>query len=192
MTDARSTADSCRLALPAEAERLAAIQRRSWTRQLPPDVANHALAAIDLETMTASWASAITRPPLATLRVLVATEAGRPVGFAAVGPSDDDDARPGQDALVAEFVIDPAAQRRGHGSRLLHAVADTLRADGFTRATWWVPSTDDPLRRFLVSAGWAPDGAHREVGSEDGVATVKMIRMHTALTDADADPDPDA
>ena len=67
-----------------------------------------------------------------------------------------------------------------------------MMADGFTRATWWVPSTDDPLRRFLVSAGWAPDGAHREVGSEDGVATVKMIRMHTALTDADADPDPDA
>ena len=50
-----------------------------------------------------------------------------------VWTDDDPDAEPGEDALVAEFVVDPSAQRQGHGSRLLNAVADTLRADGFTR-----------------------------------------------------------
>lgn len=182
VTDAPRTPDSCRLALPAEAERLAALQRRSWQQQWPPDVATHILASVDLATMAASWASAIARPPLATMRVLVATSQGRPVGFAAVGPSDDDDADPGSDGLVAEFVVDPPAQRQGHGSRLLNAVADTLRADGFTRATWWVRSTDDPLRRFLESAGWAADGAHRSVGTADEAATVRMVRLHTALS----------
>lgn len=147
----------------------------------PTDIADHVLGGVSLDSMTQSWEAAILRPPLATLRVLVAVSNAGVVGFAAVGPSDDEDAHPGEDALVAEFVIDPQAQRHGHGSRLLNAVADTLRADGFTRATWWVRSTDDPLRRFLESAGWGPDGAHQSVGTEDEAARVKMLRMHTSL-----------
>jgi len=182
VTDAPRTPDSCRLALPAEAERIAAIQRRSWQQLFPTDVAEHVLASVDLASMTESWAHAIAKPPLAKFRVLVAIEDGRVVGFAAIGPSDDDDAHPGQDAMVGEFIVDPPAQRQGHGSRLLNAVADTMRADGFNRATWWVRSTDDPLRRFLDSAGWGPDGGHQTVSTEDEAASVKMIRMHTALS----------
>ncbi|MFP5416760.1 MAG: N-acetyltransferase family protein [Actinomycetes bacterium] len=181
MTDAPRTADACRLALAIEADRLATIQRRSWQQLFPSEVADHVLAHVDLDSMAQSWAAAIARPPLARFRVLVALAESRPVGFAAIGPSDDEDAHPGQDALVGEFIIDPPHQRRGHGSRLLHAVADTLRADGFTRATWWVRSTDDPLRRFLESSGWGPDGGHRTVGTEDEAASVKMLRMHTTL-----------
>lgn len=175
------TPDSVRLALPAEAETIAAIQRRSWQQRFPPDVAASVLSNIDLATMTMQWQAAITRPPLAQFRVLVAIGDGRLVGFAAIGPSDDPDSSPDADGEVAEFVVDPQAQRRGHGSRLLNAVADTLRADGFTRGTWWVRSTDDPTRKFLTSAGWAPDGSHRTVGTEDDSMRVKMLRLHTAL-----------
>ena len=178
---APSLPDSCRLALPAEAETIAAIQRRSWQQLFPPDVATQILSHVDLATMTQSWESAIMRPPLATMRVLVAVANNRPVGFAVMGPSDDDDANQAADGLVVEFIIDPPAQRQGHGSRLLNAVADTLRADGFTRGTWWVRSTDDPLRRFAESAGWGPDGAYRTVSTEDEAASVKMLRYHTAL-----------
>lgn len=176
-----STPDSVRLALPGEAEVIAAIQRRSWQQVFPPDVARSVLASVDLASMAASWAAGILRPPLAELRVLVAISDGRVVGFAAIGPSDDPDAVAGEDALVAEFVIDPQAQRRGHGSRLLNAVADTMRADGFSRATWWVRSTDDPTRRFVTESGWDADGAHQEVATSDEAARVKMIRLHTAL-----------
>ena len=174
-------ADSVRLALPAEAAQIAAVQRRTWTQQLPAEVAEEVLAGIDLETMAASWQAAIQRPPLAQFRVLVAVTDSRVVGFAAVGPSDDPDAEPGEDALVAEFVVDPSAQRQGHGSRLLNAVADTLRADGFTRATWWVRSIDDVTRRFVTESGWEADGAHQEVETPDEAARVKMVRLHTAL-----------
>ena len=128
MTDAPRTADSCRLALPSEAERLAAIQRRSWQQLLPIPVAEQILGEVDLAAMTASWQAAIQRPPLAKFRVLVAVADKRVVGFAAVGPSDDPDADPGSDALVGEFIVDPVTQRQGHGSRLLNAVADTLRS----------------------------------------------------------------
>lgn len=174
-------ADSVRLALPAEAGSIAALQRRGWTQSMPAEVVSDVLASVDLATMTASWEQAILRPPLAQFRVLVAVGDGRVVGFAAVGPSDDPDAEAGSDALVAEFMVDPQAQRRGHGSRLLHACVDTLRADAFVRATWWASATDDVLRSFLTAGGWAADGAHTEVAATDGGPRLKLVRLHTAI-----------
>lgn len=174
-------ADSVRLALPTEAEAIAALQRRAWVAHLPQQTADSMLAAVDLADMTDSWQQAILRPPLAQYRVLVAVGTQRITGFAAVGPSNDPDAEAGSDALVAEFMIDPAAQRQGHGSRLLNAVADTLRADGFSRATWWVRSTDDILLGFLREAGWDADGAHTEVAMSADGPRLRLVRLHTAL-----------
>ncbi|MCB0913541.1 MAG: GNAT family N-acetyltransferase [Propionibacteriaceae bacterium] len=174
-------ADSVRLALPAEAGAIATLQRRAWQQTLPSDLAAEVLASVDLAGMTESWEAAIRRPPLAQFRVLVALGAERVVGFAALGPSDDPDAAAGADALVAEFVVDPVAQRNGHGSRLLNACVDTLRADGFTRATWWVQAGDDVLRRFLTEAGWAADGAHTEVALTGAGPRLKLVRLHTAI-----------
>ncbi len=103
------------------------------------------------------------------------------MGFAAVGPSNDPDATGGSDALIAEFVIDPDQLGQGHGSRLLHACVDTLRADGFERATWWIRASDDSLRGFLIDSGWAPDGAHREAALDENGPRVKFLRLHTAI-----------
>ena len=178
---------SVRLALPSEAAGIAAVQRRSWTQLYAEQTAARLLAGSDLATITEAWEAAIQRPPLATLRVLVAVDSSDPgrhrvVGFAAVGPSDDPDASPGEDGMVAEFTIDPLAQRHGHGSRLLQACVDTLRADGYQRATWWVRSSDDPLRAFLTEAGWAADGAHTEVGTEDDPSGIRFVRLHTDIS----------
>ncbi len=175
-------ADSVRLALPAEATQIAAIQRRGWVQRFPQQLADSVLAELDLADMVESWHGAIVRPPLAQFRVLAAVSDDKVVGFAAVGPSDDDDAEPGVDGLVAEFTIDPPAQRGGHGSRLLNACVDTLRADGFERATWWVRTTDDALRGFLIEAGWAPDGSYQEIGTDEEQTRVKLIRLHTDIT----------
>jgi GNAT superfamily N-acetyltransferase len=112
--------------------------------------------------------------------VLVALDHEQVVGFAAVTTSDDPDADPASDALVAEFCVSPDSTRAGHGSRLLNAVIDTLRADGFGRATIWLNATDDIFRAFLTESGWAPDGAHRELDLYgDGSVRVKQIRLHT-------------
>ena len=99
-------------------------------------------------------------------------------------PGEDDDADPGMDGAIDLFVVDPAAQHRGHGSRLLNACADTLRADGFGRAGCWVNTEDDALRRFLTAAGWAADGATREIGPEDESVHLKQVRLHTNLAAA--------
>ena len=143
------------------------------------------LGRLVVEEMAAAWLAAITRPPRASYRVLVAVDQQRVVGFATTVPSPDDDAEEGRDGEVEQFVVDPVAQHRGHGSRLLNACADTLRADGFGRASWWVAATDDDLRRFLTAAGWAADGASREIGLEDGSVRLKQVRLQTDLAVSD-------
>lgn len=181
--------DSVRLALPAEAASIARLQRRAWEQRLDPEAAT-VLGEIDLDAMVEAWHRAITRPPAARFRVLVAIATDRAsgaasqvVGFAATVPSDDADAA-AHDGEIEEFLVDPPAQRQGHGSRLLHACVDTLRADGFTRARWWLSAGDDVLRRFATDAGWAPDGAWRELGTDDEHPDVrlKQIRLHTDIT----------
>jgi ribosomal protein S18 acetylase RimI-like enzyme len=180
-----TVADSVRLALPGEAGSIAELQRRAWSGQLPQATADALLADLAVSEMTDAWRLAITRPPQARFRVLVAVAQHRVVGFATTIPSPDPDAEPGQDGQIDEFAIDPPAQRRGHGSRLLNACVDTLRADGFSRATWWVTSTDDVVRAFLSEAGWAPDGGWREIGTDDEAIRVKQIRMHTDISATD-------
>jgi len=108
------------------------------------------------------------------------------VGFAATGPSDDPDPDPDADVVadgaITVFHVDPDHARAGHGSRLLQACVDTLVADGFSRASFWIFSADDILRRFLADAGWAPDGAHRELDLYgDAAVRMKQARLHTAI-----------
>ncbi len=115
---------------------------------------------------------------------LVALERNTVRGFAITTPSPDPDADPVADGEVAELTVDPEHTRQGHGSRLLHACVDTLRADRFTRAVLWVNSTDDIRRSFVTAAGWAADGAHRELDLRgDGEVLVKQVRLHTDLTE---------
>ncbi|HEY9291650.1 MAG TPA: GNAT family N-acetyltransferase [Microlunatus sp.] len=181
-SDAHPIADSVRLALPSEAATIAAIQRRSWPERLPESISEQMLAQAGLDQMAELWEQAITRPPEARFRVLVAIGDEQVIGFATTTPSPDADAHPKTDGAIDEFVIDRPAQRQGHGSRLLNACADTLRADGFTRALWWLASTDDITRSFLQDAGWAPDGAHREIGTDDGAHRIKQVRLHTDIS----------
>ena len=175
-------ADSVRLALPAEASAIAALQRRAWAERMPQAALDELVAELDLDAMTSSWHTAIVAPPEARYRVLVAVDDGGVRGFASTTPSPDPDADPRRDGAVDEFAIDPTARRRGHGSRLVNACVDTLRADGFARARWWVDSTDDVLRSFLAAAGWATDGAHRELGRDDDEAVrLKQVRLHSDI-----------
>lgn len=177
------TADvSVRVAWRADAPAIAAVQVAHWQQTydglLPPDL----LSALPVADFTAGWERSITSPREARQRVLVALERASVRGFTTTAPSTDGDADPGRDAEIGDIVVDPRARGAGHGSRLLHAAVDTLRSDKFTRATIWLTSTNDDLRRFLLDQGWAADGAFRELDLDgDGAVTVKQVRLHTDL-----------
>ncbi|WP_238176847.1 GNAT family N-acetyltransferase [Kribbella albertanoniae] len=178
---------SVRLALPAEANAIGEIQVAAWRAAyadlLPADV----LADLNPAQFAAQWRAALIAPGEARNRVMVALAGRTLVGFAAITASDDPDADAQHDALIAELAVQPDATRAGHGSRLLNAVVDTVRADGFRRVTVWVNSTDDVTRAFYTEAGWEPDTAHRELDLYgDGSVRIKQIRLHTDPAAAEA------
>lgn len=185
-TDTPVAESSVRHALPAEAPAIGAIQVAAWRRAYQDLLPAEVLDQFDAAQFAEQWRIALLSPGEARNRVMVALAGRELVGFAATTASDDPDADPRSDALVAELCVDPEATRAGHGSRLLNAVVDTIRADGFSRVTVWVNTTDDVLRAFYTEAGWASDGAHRELDLYgDGSVRVKQIRLHTDPGSAD-------
>ncbi|MGH3367230.1 MAG: GNAT family N-acetyltransferase [Nocardioidaceae bacterium] len=173
---------SVRVAWSADAEAIARVQLRSWRHRYAGVLPDDVLQSLDQQAFAAQWSEAINRPADARNRVLVALDRASVVGFALTAAADDPDSDPATDAQVAEFVVDPDHHRAGHGSRLMQACADTMQADRFTHASTWVLATDDPMRAFLAEAGWAPDGAHRELDlTGDGDVRVTQVRLHTEL-----------
>jgi GNAT superfamily N-acetyltransferase len=177
------TADvSVRVGWGEDADGIAHVQVRAWRREhvdlLPADV----LADLDPEQFADAWRTSLARPQDARNRVLVALERNAVRGFALTGPATDPDVEPVGCGEVSELTVDPEHTRRGHGSRLVQACVDTLRADRFTTALVWLNTEDDARRAFLTGAGWAPDGAHRELDLHgDGSVRVKQVRLHTDL-----------
>jgi GNAT superfamily N-acetyltransferase len=174
------TADvSVRVGWVDDAPGIADVQLRAWRHEyadlLPVD-------SMTPHDMAAAWRDSLAVPQDARNRVLVALDRAVVRGFAITQPSPDPDADPVADGEIGEITVDPEHLREGHGSRLVHAAVDTLRADRFTRALVWLASTDDVRRGFLTDAGFAPDGAHRELDLHgDGTVTVKQVRLHAAL-----------
>ena len=172
------TADvSVRVGWPDDAPGIAQVQVRAWREEysdlLPP---------MDPVDVAEAWHASLAVPKDARNRVLVALDRNSVRGFAITQPSPDPDADPLSDGEITELTVDPEHVREGHGSRLVHAAVDTLRADRFTRALVWLGSADDVRRSFLTDAGFAPDGAHRELDLHgDGTVTVKQVRLHAAL-----------
>lgn len=178
------TADvSVRVGWADDAEGIARVQVRAWRQEYDGVLPREVLDALDPADFAAAWHQSLNKPKDARNRVLVALERNTIRGFAVTGPASDPDADPVADGEVAELIVDPEQTRHGHGSRLVQACADTLRADRFSRAVIWLNSTDDVRRSFLTEAGWAPDGAHRELDLHgDGTVRVKQVRMHTDLS----------
>ncbi|PWN03508.1 GNAT family N-acetyltransferase [Nocardioides silvaticus] len=180
-----TTADvSVRVAWAQDAAAIAAVQRRAWEQRydaLLPDLLTE--RGLDADTHAEAWQATLARPPEARHRALVALERATVVGFVLTGPATDPDADPAVEGAIGELTVHPERVREGHGSRLLQAAVDTLVADGFTRVTTWVDSTDDETRAFLAGAGWEPDGASRELADETGAGTVKQVRLHASIGD---------
>jgi GNAT superfamily N-acetyltransferase len=151
--------------------------RTAYARLLPPAV----LAGVSPAQAGARWTAAVTAPPSPRHRVLVAIEGQAVVGFAAFGPADDDAAPETPAATIHALLVEPRWGRRGHGSRLLAATVDHLRADGVRHAVVWVIEGDAASASFYRSAGWEPDGYVRAL-ADDGPA-VREERFHVSLAD---------
>lgn len=171
-----------RVAVPADATAIGRVQVAAWRERYADLLPAELVEAMNVDDFSERWAASLQRPGDARNRVLVALDGDDVRGFAVTSPAADPDADPIADGEIAELVVEPAHRRQGHGSRLLQAAVETLQSDRFVRGVLWLASSDDDARRFVTDAGWAPDGAHRELDLRgDGAVRVKQVRLHTAL-----------
>lgn len=177
---------SVRPAVPADAGELARVQETAWQAMAEAALPSAVLDSWDTAAATESWRSAITSPPTPGHGVLVAVDDGRAVGFAAYGPAElgpDDRPHPaGPTTELAVLLVEPRWGRRGHGSRLLAAVADLTRTTGTARLQTWVADADAVTGRFLESAGWDRDGWVRTLDA--GGTPLREVRWHALLEGA--------
>ncbi|MGA5305061.1 GNAT family N-acetyltransferase [Nucisporomicrobium flavum] len=178
-----------RPARPEDAAEVARIQLTTWRTAYRRMFPAHVLANLDEAYLARGWAEAIEAAPSERHRVLIAVEqtatADTVVGFAAAGPADEQALAPEEPPLpdtvaaVTDLLVEPRWGRRGHGSRLLSAVVDLWREDGFTSAVAWAYDADEAMKKFLTSAGWEPDGAARALDVDDML--VNQLRLHVAV-----------
>jgi GNAT superfamily N-acetyltransferase len=184
------TADaSVRPARPSDAPEIARIQAVTWRTAYRAVLPRELLDDWDEAAATASWHSAVTTPPTPGHGVLVAVERQTVVGFAAYGPAElSAEERPdpaGPTTEVTTLLVEPRWGRRGHGSRLLAAVADIARDGGAARLQTWLLEPDQVSAGLYDSAGWAPDGWARTL--DTGGTPLREVRWHALIDDGTDD-----
>lgn len=152
------TADvSVRPSLAEDAPHLGRIQVASWRTGLATVLPAAALEGLDAEQFAAVWREAITSPPSPKHRMLTACHGPEVVGFAALAPAPQTQ----ETGEIVALEVDPAHAREGHGSRLLAACTDLLRATNASHVRAWAIEGDDVRAAFLATAGLEPLGIRR-------------------------------
>mgnify|MGYP001268899696 CR=1 FL=1 len=156
----------------------ATVWREAYAGMLPPLV----LDEFEGPRFASVWRRSLQEPPSPQHRLLVACAGEQVVGFVAIGPADPEEPGLPEDAgEVLVLAVHPDARRVGHGSRLLNAAADTLRANDRSAIVSWLPAADERARAFAASAGLEADGAWRErVVGPDG-ERLREVRVQALL-----------
>ena len=155
---------SVRPAIRGDEQAIARIQLGAW-RVSHADVLAGALDLLDEPAVEAQWATAVSTPPGAGFRVLVACEGATVVGVVSLAPVPAPEGRPfdAPGGVILTLEVEPSQQRGGHGSRLLAAAVDTLREDGADQVHTWVLDGDSARAQFLASSGLGPDEVSRSL-----------------------------
>lgn len=152
------TADvSVRPSLTEDAPHLGRIQVAAWRTALAEVLPAEVLTGLEADRFAAAWRTAIASPPSAKHRMLTACDGPQVVGFAALAPAPQ--ARETGEIVALE--VDPAHAREGHGSRLLAACTDILRATAASHVRAWAIEGDHARADFLSAAGMEPLGIRR-------------------------------
>ncbi len=159
---------SVRPAVAGDDVAITRVQISAWRSAHSESLGDQVIDALDTDRMREQWAQAIVAPPGPAFAVFVACARAEVVGFAAVAPGQ----------LIA-LEVDPVHQRSGHGSRLLTATVDHLRADGAEEIVTWVLADDDARAAFLSGAGLGPDGRQRTLAT--GVREVTEERWSAQI-----------
>jgi GNAT superfamily N-acetyltransferase len=174
---------SVRPARGGDAAAIARVQLVTWRTAFRALLPASVLDDWDEPAAVEAWRTAATSPPTPGHGLLVALDGAVVTGFAAYGPAEmsaGQESEPGRPTNeLTALLVEPRWGRRGHGSRLLAAVADLSAAAGVLRLQMWVPADDAVTAAFLSGAGWAADGWARTL--DTGGSPLREHRWHTML-----------
>ena len=166
-------------AVAGDAASLARVHVDGWRAAYRGQIPDAYLDGLDVAEREIAWCrqlGAVDRDPARC--TIVAEDGGRVVGFAGVGPAEDDDASPAAGEVYAIYVS-PDRLREGIGRALLARAEQALRDRGYEVATLWVLATNAGAMAFYESVGWEPDGAR--TNQVIGGLSLPSVRYRTRL-----------
>jgi GNAT superfamily N-acetyltransferase len=167
----RPAADHVRFreAVGGDAAAIGRVRHASWQAAYSGLMPADYLAGLSVDGFVLSARRMLESHAAGRISVFVAEVGGVVAGFAAVGPSRDDDAPNGTAVGELQAIyLDPAVWGLGIGRRLQEVALQQLREDGYTEATLWVLATNTGSRAFYERTGWEADGqlSEFEAGAE--------------------------
>jgi ribosomal protein S18 acetylase RimI-like enzyme len=167
-----------RRATVGDAQSVAHVQVTGWREAYTGRMPQSILDDLDEDRSGAFWLRVIERSDLGEPGgVWVAVADDAVIGFAASGPSTDDDAPPGRRQLFAIYVL-AAHYGSGAGQALMDA------AIGRGAASLWVLEDNPRARAFYARNGFRADGAAQDDDRwGEPVREVRLVRPDTAPAD---------
>ncbi len=175
---------SVRPAGPEDAETIADLQVKSVVDTVVAVVGEEYRATIDSQMdrpqVAQTWLDTIRQGANAPHAVMVAREGDEVVGFTAFSATSLTSASkpdsfpfsvPDGSAQILAFEVDDEYRQKGHGSRMLSAIADTAVNQRVPGLLVWIVGEDEDRVRFFQKAGFAPAGLRRQVDTGAGVVT---------------------
>jgi GNAT superfamily N-acetyltransferase len=161
-----------RTATVDDAAGIARVHVASWQEAYEGIVPAENLSSLDPAAREEKWVRNLRDAADEGVRVWVADDGSRILGFAAVGPAKDEDAARDQDELYSMY-LDPHLWGKGVARDLMRTVLADLKAG--TPMTLWVLADNERARHFYRRHGFTPDGAERL--EEFGGVPLLEVRM---------------
>ena len=171
-----------RVATAHDAVAIAAIKWRAFGANYRGGVlADDFLDARDIVPPVSFWIGRAMLPPSRRHRLLVWGRPGVAFGYLDAGPVHLDDVDPSQpeSGEVYELYVDPMAQGRGGGARLLETAEDWFRDVGYERVELSTLVTNPAAQGFYRRQGWEPTG--RIIPVDLGVVAFEEMRFARRL-----------
>jgi GNAT superfamily N-acetyltransferase len=169
---------AARLAVPADAEAIAALHLESWRSAYRPFLPARVLDELDLTSHSAEWRRRVGVPEV---QIVLEEEGGKLVGFCAHGPTGDPEASVAPRVWeIKNLHVHPERKGTGSGSRLFDAAVQHARAIGAGSVTLWVVEGNSIARAFYERKGMVTDGG-RTVHTLGADGTMPVVRYRLTL-----------
>jgi GNAT superfamily N-acetyltransferase len=160
-----------RRARPSDALRLGEAHVQAWLDAYRGIVPQDVLDGLSVERRATSWQRLLARSEVATW---VVEDGGRMVGFASVGPAEDEGEDPSVTAELLAMYLLEGYWGRGLGRRLMEIVTEEMDKRGFEHALLWVLEANDRARRFYEKGGWVADGARKDHFGDERAFAIRL------------------